>query len=71
MRLSIKKNYYWKRADISKLRELVNEKSNTELAEIFNVSISKINKAMVKFNIRRDPEFQKEYYGHLAQEKTQ
>ena len=50
----------WKREELSKLKELVNQKDNIELCEIFNVDMHTLKNALTRNNIKRDPAFVQE-----------
>lgn len=50
----------WKKMDIIMLKDNVNYKSNVDLAEIFDCTVSDISSAMQKFHIKRNEEFAKQ-----------
>jgi len=68
MRLRISKVKNWRRAELQELRELVNTKSNEELAQHFNVPINNIINTMTKHGISRDGSFVKELKSHKEED---
>ena len=68
LRLGLSGSRQWKRADIEQIRELVNKKSNEELAEFFKVTMPVIAKVLVRYKIKRDIEFQKKLMSHKKEE---
>ena len=55
----MRKRVRWLRADVQKLKELINEKSNKELEDIFECDLSELTSIMKRHRIKRDPEFVK------------
>jgi hypothetical protein len=71
----------WKKAEIMQIKELVNQRSNIELATMFDCTVSDISSAMQRYHIERSEEFIKQltnpsgedahnYKGGLATDAT-
>ncbi len=56
----MRKRKGWKKEEVQTIKNLINEKSNVELAELFNCTTSDISSALQRYNIIRDPVFIKE-----------
>ena len=50
----------WKKAEIQIIKNCINEKSNVELAELFDCTTHDISSALQRYNIKRDAAFVKE-----------
>jgi hypothetical protein len=49
------KKTFWKRDKIAQLRELIDQKSNKELCEIFDCNQSELTTICQRYKVRRDP----------------
>ena len=63
----MRKRVLWKRENIDKLKELINQKSNVELIEIFNCKMSELVSVMQRYKIKRDEEFLKQLRNRMGE----
>jgi hypothetical protein len=64
----MKGGHHWKKEDIEKIKELIDEKTNEELAEMFNVTKFLMIKTIRSHNIKRSEESVRRMQSHKKEE---
>ena len=64
----MRRKLWLKKEQIKYIRENVNSKSNQELADYLNIDKQALSRAMIKYKIKRDHEFQKKLMSHKGED---